>query len=222
MKKLPVMRVVIWFAFAAIFSRAVMTQQTAAQRFGTEQDWEHFVRTPAVSGYEQKLAEEIRERVKDSSPRTDNLGNVYVTLGSGSPSRLIVTPMDEPGYVVSEITSDGFLRVQRLPQAPPNAVFDLLHAAQPVWVITRDGKNVNGVFAGLSVHLQPQRQNVPKMAHPDEMFVDIGATNAEQVRSAGVDILELLAGLPAATLTAGVSTVGTATVGALLAWAGLH
>jgi len=190
MKKLPVTREVIGFVLATIFSSAVMPQQTAAQRFGTEQDWERFVKTPAVSGYEQKLAEEIRERLKDSSPHTDNLGNVYVNLGSGSPSRLIVTPIDEPGYVVSGITSDGFLRVQRLPQAPPNAVFDLLHAAQPVWVITRDGKKVNGVFAGLSVHLQPQRQNVPKMAHPDEMFVDIGAANAEQVRSAGVDILD--------------------------------
>ena len=190
MKKLLVTRVVIWFVFVAIFSRAVMPQQTAAQRFGTEQDWEHFVKTPAVSGYEQKLAEEIRQRLKDSSPHTDNLGNVYVSLGSGSPRRLIVTPMDEPGYLVSEITPEGYLRVQRLPQAPPNAVFDLLHAAQPIWVFTRDGKKVNGVFAGLSVHLQPQRPNAPKMAHPEEMFIDIGATNAEQVRSAGVDLLD--------------------------------
>jgi hypothetical protein len=45
---------------------------------------------------------------------------------------------------------------------------------------------------------------------------------AERRHNAAVDILELLAGLPAATLTAGVSTVGTATVGALLVWAGLH
>jgi hypothetical protein len=45
---------------------------------------------------------------------------------------------------------------------------------------------------------------------------------AERRHNAAVDILDLLAGLPAATVTAGVSTVGTATVGALLAWAGLH
>jgi hypothetical protein len=45
---------------------------------------------------------------------------------------------------------------------------------------------------------------------------------AERRHNSGVDILELLASLPAATVTAGVSTVGTATVGALLAWAGLH
>ena len=46
--------------------------------------------------------------------------------------------------------------------------------------------------------------------------------SAERRHNAGVDILDLLAGLPAATLTAGVSTVGTVTVGALLGWAGLH
>jgi putative aminopeptidase len=146
--------------------------------------------TPAVSGYEQQLAGEIRGSIKGSSPQTDNLGNVYVTLGSGAPHRLIVAPIDQPGYVVSEITSDGYLRVQRLPQRAPNAVFDLLHAAQPVWVMTRDAKWIAGVFSGLSVHLQPARQNAPTMAHLDEMYVDIGASSAEQVRAAGVDVLD--------------------------------
>jgi putative aminopeptidase FrvX len=148
---------------------------------------------PAVSGYEQALADEIRQSFKEFSPKTDNVGNVYVTLGNGAPHRLIVTPMDEPGYVVSEITPDGYLRVQRLPQAAPNAVFDLLHAAQPVWVMTRKGKKVSGVFAGLSVHLQPARQNAPKVAHPDEMYVDIGASSASEVRAAGVDVLDPIA-----------------------------
>jgi putative aminopeptidase FrvX len=154
---------------------------------------EAFLTIPAVSGYEQELAAEIRETLKDLSPKADNIGNVIVTLGSGAPHRLIVTPMDEPGYVVSEITSDGYLRVQRLPQRAPNAVFDLLHAAQPVWVMTRKGKKIPGVFTGLSVHLQPNRKNGPTMAHPDEMYVDIGATNALEVRAAGVDLLDPIA-----------------------------
>jgi len=34
--------------------------------------------TSAVSGYEQQLAGEIRSAIKGSSPKTDNLGNVYV------------------------------------------------------------------------------------------------------------------------------------------------
>ena len=178
MNKASVVRVIICFVSATILPGRMTSAQAV-------QDWEQLVRTPAVSGYEQKLAEQIREKLKGLSPHTDNLGNVYVTLGSGSPLRLIVTPMDEPGYVVSEITADGYLRVQRLPQAPPNATFDLLHAAQPAWVVTRSGNRVNGVFAGLSVHLQPQRLNAPKMTHPDELYVDLGATSRDEVLSAG-------------------------------------
>ncbi len=154
---------------------------------------EQLSRIPAVAGYEQNLAAHIRGEIQQLAPKTDNLGNVYVTLGSGAPHRLIVTPMDEPGYIVSEITPDGYLRVQRLPQAPPTPVFDLLHSAQPVWVTTRSGKKVTGVFAGLSVHLQPLRQNAPKMAHPDEIYVDIGASNASEVHAAGVNLLDPIA-----------------------------
>src|SRR2546430_3956859 len=95
MNKASVVRVIICFVSATI-----LPGRTSAQAVGTEQDWE--VRTPAVSGYEQKLADQIREGLKGLSPHTDNLGNVYVTLGSGSPLRLIATPMDEPGYVVRD------------------------------------------------------------------------------------------------------------------------
>jgi putative aminopeptidase len=154
------------------------------------QGWYRLVTMPAVSGYEQELAAEIRSQLKNLPSKTDNLGNVIVTIGSGAPNRLIVTPIDEPGYVVSAITPDGYLRVQRLPQAAPNAVFDLLHAARPIAITTRKDQRVFGVIAGLSVHLQPARLNAPKMAHPDEMYVDIGAASAEEVRAAGVDLLD--------------------------------
>jgi len=146
--------------------------------------------TPAISGYEQELSKELVRELKEFSPKTDNLGNVWVEFGSGEPHRLIATGMDQPGYVVSGITSEGYLRVQRLPQAAPNGVFDALNFAQPVWVLTDGGKKVNGVFAGLSVHLQPGRVNGPKMNHPDEMYVDLGAKSAEEVRAAGVNVLD--------------------------------
>jgi len=145
--------------------------------------------TPAISGYEQELSKELARELQEFSPKTDNAGNVWVDFGSGEPHRLIATGMDQPGYVVSAITGDGYLRVQRLPQAAPNGVFDALNFAQPVWVLRRNGKKVNGVFAGLSVHLQPGRVNGAKMNHPDEMHVDLGAKSREEVQAAGVDVL---------------------------------
>ena len=145
---------------------------------------------PAISGYEQEFSKGLARELKEFSPKTDNVGNVWVEFGNGEPHRLIATGMDQPGYVVSAITSDGYLLVQRLPQGAPNGVFDALNFAQPVWVLTRGGKKVNGVFAGLSVHLQPGRVNGPKMNHLDEMYVDLGAKSAEEVRAAGVDVLD--------------------------------
>ena len=174
-------------------SAAVLLSVAYCSNAQTPMDVSHLDRTPAVSGYERPLIEEIRSQLHGLSPKTDNLGNLWVSFGSGSPQRLLVTPVDEPGYVVSEITPDGFLRVQRLPQAAPNPFFDTLHFAQPIWVMTRSGRKVPGVFAGLSVHLQPARVNPPKMNHPDEMYVDIGASSDADVRSAGVALLDPIA-----------------------------
>ena len=182
------------FKRAAVIAMALGWQCSAsfAQHGSGSTDWERVLRVPAVSGYEQILSEEIRKRLSELSPKTDNLGNVYLSVGSGAPHRLVVTPIDEPGYVVSEITEQGYLRVQRLPQRAPNDVFDLLNFAQPVTIQTRVGPQITGVFAGLSVHLQSGRLNPPKMTSLDELYVDIGARSAEEVRKAGVDLLDPL------------------------------
>src|SRR5437870_2331002 len=183
---------ILSFLFA-IFS-FLLSLPVAAQSLS--QDLTRFAETPAVPGYEQALAAEIRAQMGKLSPQSDNLGNLYVTLGSRETSglhRLIVAPMDEPGYVVSGITDDGYLRVQRLPQTAPHPLFDLLHAAQPVVIHTRKRKWIPGVVAGLSTHLQPGRQNFPRGAHPDEIYIDIGASSAAEVHQAGVDLLDPIA-----------------------------
>lgn len=133
----------------AFFAVAFLVARTSAQDL--QQDLAKFVETPAVSGYEQELAKEIRSRLAKFKPQIDTLGDVIVTIGSGAPNRAIATPMDEDGYIVSGITPDGYLRVQRLPQTAPNPVFDQLHAAQPVSIRTRSGKIVAGVIDGLSI-----------------------------------------------------------------------
>src|SRR6266403_2433212 len=171
----------------------IFSQFAAGQTATRRENLEPGALPVAVSGHEERLGAAIRERVKALGPKTDSMGNVYVTLGSGAPHKLIAVAMDEPGYVVSGITDDGYLRVQRLPQAAVTPVFDVLNFAQPVWIMARNGKQINGVFAGLSVHLQPGRAGGPKMNHPDELFVDMGAKSSAEVRAAGVDILDAVA-----------------------------
>lgn len=152
-----------------------------------------FVDTPSVSGYENQLAGQIRARIASLHPVVDSLGDVIVTFGSGAPRRLIVTPIDEPGFVVSGITDDGYLRLQRLPRSRLPPIFNELYSAQPVKVGVADGKWIDGVVAGLSVHLQHGRANPPKSSDLDNMYVDIGASSAAEARKAGVDILSPVA-----------------------------
>lgn len=154
------------------------------------------VQTPGLSGYEQPVAQKIRSLLESQASGrpplhavTDNLGDVVVTIGSGAPNRLLVTPIDEPGFVVSGITPDGYLRLQRIPQSGLPPIFNELYSAQPVKVGTVGGKWIDGVVAGLSVHLQSGRANPPKSSDIENMYVDIGATSAAEARAAGVDVL---------------------------------
>ncbi len=160
-------------------------------------DLRALVEIPGVPGYEQQVAAKIAQRVKAISPAlkvvTDEQSNVTVTLGSGAPHRLIAAPMDEPGYVVSGITPEGYLTIQRLPQGGNLPLFNELYAAQPVKIGTSKGAWINGVVAGVSIHLQPQRQHPPSPADLDNMFIDVGATSPAEAREGGADVLSPLA-----------------------------
>jgi putative aminopeptidase FrvX len=162
-------------------------------RANMARDLSALVQIPGVSGYENELAGKISSELSAHKPKTDNLGDVVVTIGTGAPNRLIVTPIDEPGFVVSGITDDGYLRVQRLPQGGLPPIFNELYSAQPVKVGMTTGKWIDGVVAGLSVHLQGGRSNTPKSGDLENMYIDIGASSAAQVRKAGVDILSPIA-----------------------------
>lgn len=185
----------ISLTLALTFSAAPVSAQTGKTSRvpgSLAQDLKAFVETPAIPGYEGGLAAKIRARLRAFSPQTDNLGDVTVTLGSGSPHRLIVAPMDEPGYVVSRITRAGYLQLQRLPQFGLLPLFNELTSAQPVELGTASGQWINGVVAGLSVHLMPGRTNPPDPDDIANMDVDIGAKTAAAARQAGADVLSPL------------------------------
>jgi putative aminopeptidase len=179
-----------------LFTGATLSAQTAesaADSPGSANLLSRMVRTPAISGYEAELGKQIAQQLRALHPTTDNLGDVLVQIGNGAPNRLIVTPLDEPGFVVSEITSDGYLRVQRLPQFGLPPIFNELYSAQPVKIGTPDGNWIDGVVAGLSVHLQGAHQNPPKAGDLENFYVDMGAASASEVHKAGVDLLSPIA-----------------------------
>jgi len=108
-----------------------------------------FGQATAVTGYEQGFAQSLRAMLKGAA--IDRSDNVILTLGSGSPKRLLACPMDEAGYVVGGIRDDGYLTLRRV-GAAPGPLFDQQLEGQRVTIIGRRGE-LPAVVAVRSVHL---------------------------------------------------------------------
>jgi hypothetical protein len=140
----------------------------------------------AVTGYEQAMVDTILHVLPGST--RDRAGNVRLQLGAGSVKRLVVCPLDEPGYVVGAIREDGYLTLRRVPgQASP--LFDQQLEGHRVTIQGRRGP-VPGVVAVRSIHLTRGR-NTPSdsLFSVDDAYVDVGAESRAQATALGLGVL---------------------------------
>jgi putative aminopeptidase FrvX len=185
-------------ALAAAWSAAAIRIGVAAPRPGDSgRDLEAFLRLAAVAGREQPAADFIRRRLGPELPaRSDALGNLTVTFGSGPPRRLVACPLGEPGFVVSRIEGDGTLRLAAAGEdLPTGALWQQAHEGQVVWVAGARGE-VAGVVAARSIHLQPHEPSAEPPAPPFNLadaFVDVGAESAAQAAELGIRPLDPVA-----------------------------
>jgi len=191
--RIPLAFLITMLALCMLRSPSVQAQIIEGHRSTPVDELGQLVGLPSVSGHEHAVSKQIRAQITAYHPVVDSLGDVVVTIGSGSPRRLLVAPIDEPGFVVSDITPDGYLRVQRLPQSGLPPIFNALYIAQPVQIQTTSGKWINGVVAGTSIHLHTSDDPESYLSNLDNMYIDIGATSAAEVRAAGVDMLSPVA-----------------------------
>jgi putative aminopeptidase FrvX len=128
----------------------------------------------------------------------DELGNLVMRKGSGSPRRVVACAMDRPGFAVTEITDSGYLRLREAgvtQRAHP--LWVQFHEGQRIRVLSRAG-SVPGVVTVKSTHLQRGRAANAPPATLDDLWVDVGATSRAEVRRLGIQILDpVLRDLPA-------------------------
>jgi len=171
-------------------------------------------RVPGVSGHET----DVRKAVASMLPaalhaETDSIGNLVVRLGSGSPRTLVAAPLDEPGYVVSGITDEGYLRLHRHTTGLAHPLAHEYHVGQPVLIRTSQSVYVNGVTATPSTHLRGTRplgiDSAPRTL--DDLFVDIGAASRDEVATRGIRLLDAVTLRERAARLAGPEVAGVAT-----------
>jgi tetrahedral aminopeptidase len=143
--------------------------------------------TPGAPGFEQRIRKVVLREIKGLADNIsiDNLGNVTAfRKGNGSakkPSKklMIAAHMDEIGFIVTHIDSNGFLKFHTLGGFDPKTL-----TAQRV--IVHGKKDVIGVMGSKPVHLMSQDER-GKPIKIEDYFIDLGLekTEVEKIVSVG-------------------------------------
>ena len=146
-----------------------------------------YMKIPRLSGYEKEMAYRYQEDMKQYTPEVtiDRIGNVIATFAgtdTNVPSIMVFAHMDTIGFVISCITEDGFLKLDRVGGVPEKVL-----QGQQVRVGNEEGKYYNGVIGMRSYHSQSPGDK--EKADPlSNLFVDLGAKSREEVLQLGIQV----------------------------------
>lgn len=151
-----------------------------------------FATTSAVTGREDEARTFIQSLFTSGALKKDRLGNLTLTLGSGSPKRLFTAPLDEPGYVISQIQEDGYLRITPAGRGHTGTMYHQFFEGNEVRINTGTGGQY-GVSTVPSTHYDGLRA-VPERSKNvfqwQESFIDVGVNSAQQVKAKGIHLLD--------------------------------
>lgn len=125
-----------------------------------------------ASGDEGAVREYIMNNIKADDVSVDNLGNLIVfKKGKKAPKNkiMLAAHMDEVGFMVTDITEDGFLR------------FGAVGGVDPRVVLGRGVRFKNGTLGVVGTKATHQQSSDERKKAPDfsDMYIDIGVSGKE-------------------------------------------
>lgn len=135
-----------------------------------------------VPGNEKKVSQLIVSELKGhaDSISYDNLGSVIAKKGQKGPRVMVAGHMDEVGFLVTQITKEGFVKFQTL-----GGWFSQVMLAQ-IWEIHTKKGVVLGITGVKPPHIIPQdKRNVA--IDIQTMYLDLGVTSKEDAENLGVE-----------------------------------
>ncbi|WP_206099714.1 M42 family metallopeptidase [Longirhabdus pacifica] len=136
---------------------------------------------PAVSGFERGLRRFVKQQMTPYADEIiqDALGGIFAVKKGAGPKIMVAGHLDEVGFMVSMITSNGMLKFK-----PIGGLWNQTLLAQRVRIVTDEGQ-IPGVIASVPPHLLSEAQRKAPL-DIDNMLIDIGADNKEHVEQMGV------------------------------------
>jgi putative aminopeptidase FrvX len=131
--------------------------------------------TASPSGFETSSQRVWVEYVSEFADevRTDEYGNAVAIVEGGEPTVAIAGHSDEIGFMVRDVTDDGFIRLTRIGGSDKT-----VSQGQHVVVHTDDGP-VSGVIGQTAIHLRDSGDD--SYQDISEQHVDVGAEDGEAV-----------------------------------------
>lgn len=140
--------------------------------------------TPSPTGFESAGQRVWTDYVRAYADDVDSdaYGTAWGTLRSdkNSPSVMFDAHVDEIGYMIRHITDEGFLYVTRVGGSDR-----AIARGQRVRILGDDGA-VLGVVGNTAIHLRDRDDESIPQVH--ELFVDIGASSADEVKERGLRV----------------------------------
>lgn len=130
----------------------------------------------------------VLDRVTGGRWRADALGNLVLRKGRGVPRRVVACAVDRPGFAVTQITTDGMLRLHRVGNVA-HPLWDQAHEGQQLEILTDRGA-VTAVAAIANGHFAQQHRRDSLVVTADALWVDVGASSAAEVAARGVRLLD--------------------------------
>ncbi len=130
----------------------------------------------SVSGHEDEVrAIFVDELEACGELSADRNGSVFCETGEIGPRVLVAGHMDEVGFLVQNITQDGFVQFLGV-----GGWWEHNLLSQRVEILTRGGEKVLGVVSSRPPHFLPEAQRRQVMSM-DQMFIDVGAGSRREV-----------------------------------------
>ena len=145
--------------------------------------------TPSPTGFELAGQRKWAAYVRAHADRVENdaYGTAWATLegrgAQGTPKRIMLEAhADEIGFVVKQITKEGFLRIDRIGGS------DTATARGRRLQILGDKGEVRGIIGNTAIHLRKDSLGDEKAPKVHELYVDVGAANPEEVAALGLRV----------------------------------
>lgn len=152
-----------------------------------------YSKTSAVSGRENEAAQFVQSLFEAGALKQDRLGNLVLTIGSGSPKNLFAAPLDEPGYAITDIDEEsGYLRISPVGYGHYGKMFHQFLQGNQV-VIGTDKGPASAIAVIPSLHFELMRA-VPEISKPvytwQETYIDAGVNSAKEISERGIQLLD--------------------------------